>query len=56
MLYSQKIIDGRPYARRTQLKSKKIIPSTVYDKIKRQDHCKAGAQEEVEGRMSWNVL
>ena len=32
--YSQKIIDGRPYAKKDQLKSKKIIPGTIYDKIK----------------------
>src|SRR4029077_3568541 len=31
--YGQKIIDGRPYANKTQLKSKNIIPSSVYDKI-----------------------
>jgi competence protein ComEA len=32
--YSQKIIDGRPYAKKDQLKSKKIIPDAVYEKIK----------------------
>ncbi|PKN69052.1 MAG: hypothetical protein CVU54_12130 [Deltaproteobacteria bacterium HGW-Deltaproteobacteria-12] len=31
--YSQKIIDGRPYTKKDQLKSKKIIPGAVYDKI-----------------------
>jgi competence protein ComEA len=31
--YSQKIIDGRPYANKTQLKSKGILPAGVYDKI-----------------------
>jgi len=33
-VYSQKIIDGRPYAKKDQLKSKKIIPNALYEKIK----------------------
>ena len=32
--YAAKIVAGRPYANKDQLKSRKIVPDTVYEKIK----------------------
>ena len=34
--YSKRIVDGRPYANKSQLLSKGILPAATYDKIKDQ--------------------
>ena len=39
--YSEKIIAGRPYANKAQLKSRKILPAIVYEQVKDQIIAKA---------------
>lgn len=43
--YAQKIVAGRPYARKDQLVSKGVVPQATYDKIKNSIVAKQGAKQ-----------
>ncbi len=43
--YAGKIVAGRPYANKTQLKSRKILPGPVYEKVKELIIAKQAAKE-----------
>lgn len=45
--YAQKIIDGRPYANKAQLVSKKVLPKSTYDGVKSQIVAKHAAGEKM---------
>lgn len=43
-VYSKKIVEGRPYARKDELVTRKILPQATYDKIKDQVVARQGKE------------
>ena len=48
--YASKIIAGRPYTNKTQLKSRNILPAPVYEKVKDLIVAKQAVKKAVSGK------